>query len=112
MSDQPTRTGECRECLAKHILKAEGYAEELREDASRAWEKKQLLKNLMLAEDHAAALGDEPARVAIREARLAAEGGAFDGAVKLYDRLFDASCGCRKKQTEEHVEHVEGGEAF
>lgn len=94
------RSGACRECLQKHLLKAEGYAEEMREDSSRAWEKKQLLKNLLLAEDHALALGDEEARAAIREARLAAEIGAFDGAAKLYDRLFDASCGCRKKQTD------------
>lgn len=98
------RSGPCRECLQKHLLKAEGYAEEMREDASRAWEKRQLLKNLMLAEDHALALGDEEARAAIREARLASEIGAFDGAAKLYDKLFDASCGCRKR-TEEHGEH-------
>ena len=115
MNNEPTnqnRTGACRECLQKHLLKAEGYAEEMREDASRAWERKQLLKNLMLAEDHAAALGDEPARAAIRTARLAAEGGDFAGAAGLYDRLFDASCGCRKNQTEEHGEHGEGSGEF
>ena len=100
MSDESTRSGACRECLAKHLLKAEGYAEELREDASRAWEKKQLLKNLMLAEDHAVALGDEQARAAIRAARIASESGNHSDALMLYDRLFDASCGCRKKATD------------
>lgn len=97
MNEETTRTGACRECLQKHLLKAEGYAEEMREDASRAWEKKQLLKNLLLAEDHALALGDEEARAAIRSARIAAESGAFAAASALYDALFDASCGCRKK---------------
>lgn len=97
MNEETTRSGACRECLEKHLLKAEGYAEELREESSRSWEKKQLLKNLMLAEDHALALGDDPARAAIREARLAAEAGDFAGAEALYDKLFDASCGCRKK---------------
>jgi riboflavin biosynthesis pyrimidine reductase len=105
-SSAPARSGACRECLQKHLLKAEGYAEEMREDPSRAWEKKQLLKNLMLAEDHALALGDEDARAAIRAARLAAEGGAFAAASALYDALFDASCGCRKKTTE-HTENTE-----
>ncbi len=107
MTEEPIRDGACRECLQKHLLKAEGYAEELQEDPRRAWGRKQLLKNLMLAEDHAVALGDEEARAAIREARLAAEGGDFAGAAALYDKLFDASCGCRKKQTEEHGEHGE-----
>lgn len=102
------RSGPCRECLQKHLLKAEGYAEEMREDASRAWEKKQLLKNLLLAEDHSLALGDEDARATIRSARLAAEGGAFAAASALYDALFDASCGCRKKTTE-HTETTESG---
>ena len=104
MSDGANRTGACRECLAKHLLKAEGYAEEMREDASRAWERKQLLKNLMLAEDHALALGDEEARAAVRAARLASEAGDHALARGLYDRLFDASCGCRKR-TEKHGEH-------
>ena len=101
------RTGACRECLQKHLLKAEGYAEEMREDSSRAWEKKQLLKNLLLAEDHAVELGDEEARATIRSARLAAESGAFAAASALYDALFDASCGCRKK-TVSTVETAEG----
>lgn len=105
-ASEPTRSGACRECLQKHLLKAEGYAEEMREDAARAWEKRQLLKNLMLAEDHALALGDEEARATIREARLAAEAGSFDDAARLYDKLFDASCGCRKKTTE-HTENTE-----
>jgi hypothetical protein len=30
MGDNPTRTGACRECLQKHLLKEEGYAEEMR----------------------------------------------------------------------------------
>ena len=97
MSNEKTRSGACRECLQKHLLKAEGYAEELREDASRVWEKRQLLKNLMLAEDHAIALGDDDARDAIRSARIGAESGFYIGAAELYDKLFDASCGCRKK---------------
>jgi len=97
MEASGARSGACRECLAKHLLKAEGYAEEMREDPSRAWEKKQLLKNLLLAEDHALALGDEEARATIRSARLSAESGAFAAASALYDALFDASCGCRKK---------------
>ena len=97
MSETNQRSGACRECLQKHLLKAEGYAEEMREDASRAWERKQLLKNLLLAEDHALALGDEEARATIRSARLSAESGAFAAASALYDALFDASCGCRKK---------------
>lgn len=107
-SSAPARSGACRECLQKHLLKAEGYAEELREDASRAWEKKQLLKNLLLAEDHALALGDEETRATIRSARLSAESGSFAAASALYDTLFDASCGCRKK-TEKHGEHGEAG---
>lgn len=97
MIGDAARTGACRECLQKHLLKAEGYAEEMREDASRAWERKQLLKNLMLAEDHAVALGDEEARAAIRSARIGAESGSYHAAAALYDSLFDASCGCRKK---------------
>lgn len=97
MNEETTRSGACRECLEKHLLKVEGYAEELREESSRSWEKKQLLKNLLLAEDHALALGDEEARATIRSARLSAKSGAFSAASALYDALFDASCGCRKK---------------
>lgn len=106
MEASGARSGACRECLRKHLLKAEGYAEEMREDPSRAWEKKQLLKNLMLAEDHAAALGDEAARADIRAARIGAESGSYHAAAALYDSLFDASCGCRKK-TVSTVEAVE-----
>ena len=100
------RSGACRECLEKHLLKAEGYAEEMREDASRVWEKKQLLKNLLLAEDHALALGDEEARAAVRAARLASEAGDHALALGLYDRLFDPSCGCRRKA----AERTDGGQ--
>lgn len=107
-----SRSGACRECLEKHLLAAEGYAEELREDPSRKWERKQLRKNLKLAEDHARALGDEAARAAIRAARIAADAGAYAEAEALYDSLFDAGCGCPKKPADEHItEHAEHTES-
>ena len=71
----PTRSGSCPFCLRKHLLKASGYAEELREDSSREWEREQLLKNLLLAEDHAEALGDWGFRTAIRTERIKLENG-------------------------------------
>ena len=52
------RSGACPFCLRKHLLKADGYAEEVDEYPTRDWEREQLLKNLLLAEDHAAAIGD------------------------------------------------------
>lgn len=72
----PRRSGACPFCLRKHLLKARGYARELAEDATREWEAENLLENLLLAEDHAEALGDEPLRRRIRAARLAFEEGA------------------------------------
>lgn len=72
----PARTGACPFCLRKHLLKARGYARELAEDETREWERDNLLENLLLAEDHADALGADGLRAAIRAARIAAEGGA------------------------------------
>lgn len=72
---QPARSGACPYCLRKHVLKADGYAEEVAEDPTREWEWEQLLKNLLLAEDHAGALGDAGFKAAIREERLKAERG-------------------------------------
>lgn len=72
-----TRSGACPYCLRKHLLKASGYAEELREDSSREWEREQLLKNLLLAEDHAEALGDWDFRTAIRTERINLENGGM-----------------------------------
>lgn len=71
----PARSGSCPACLRKHLLKARGYASEIAEDPSRDWERDRLLENLLLAEDHAAELGEYELRAAIRAARLAAEGG-------------------------------------
>ena len=73
----PARTGACPYCLRKHILKARGYARELREDGTREWERENLLENLLLAEDHAEALGDAGFKAAIREARLLLEDGGL-----------------------------------
>ena len=72
----PARTGACPFCLCKHLRKARGYARELAEDATREWERDNLLENLLLAEDHADALGADGLRAAIRAARIEAEGGA------------------------------------
>lgn len=76
----PARTGACPFCAKKHILKARGYARELAEDPSREWEADNLLENLMLAEDHALALGDESLRAQLRAVRHAAEEGRPDAA--------------------------------
>jgi len=73
----PARTGACPFCLRKHLLKARGYAKELREDATREWEWENLLENLLLAEDHAEALGDAGFKSAIRGARLIVEDGGL-----------------------------------
>lgn len=70
------RTGVCPACLRKHLLKALGYAEEVAEDATREWERDRMLMNLMLAEDHCAARGDESLRATIRDARIKIEDGA------------------------------------
>ena len=67
---KPTRSGACPYCLRKHLLKAAGYAEEMREEPNREWEREKLLQNLLLAEDHAEALGDWNLRSAIRAERL------------------------------------------
>lgn len=64
------RSGACEHCLAKHLLKARGYTAEVREDASRTWEMEQLVENLALAEDHAAALGMREIAARIRAVRL------------------------------------------
>lgn len=69
------RSGACVACLRKHLLKAAGYAAELEEEPGRAWESNQLQINLMLAEDHARALGLLELRQSIRAERLRAEAG-------------------------------------
>ena len=73
----PARTGACPYCLRKHLLKARGYAAEVREDATREWERENLLENLLLAEDHAEALVDAGFKAAIRAARLIVEDGGL-----------------------------------
>jgi hypothetical protein len=57
-TETPARTGACPFCTRKHLLRARGYARELAEDPTREWERDNLLENLLLAEDHLAALGD------------------------------------------------------
>ena len=54
----PPRTGACPFCTRKHLLRARGYAREVAEDPTREWERDNLIENLLLAEDHLAALGD------------------------------------------------------
>lgn len=83
---QPVRSGACPFCLRKHLLKADGYAEEVDEYPTRDWEREQLLKNLLLAEDHAAALGDAGFKAAIREERLKAERGEIPTLAPLLAR--------------------------
>jgi len=84
----PARSGACPFCLRKHILKARGYAREVAEDATREWERDNLLENMMLAEDHAEALGEAALRADIRAARIVAESGTVDAAAisALHDR--------------------------
>lgn len=72
-----SRSGACPYCLRKHLLKARGYARELREDGTREWERENLLENLLLAEDHAEALGDAGFKAEIRQARLRVEDGGL-----------------------------------
>lgn len=57
-TETPARTGACPFCTRKHLLRARGYAREVAEDPTREWERDNLLENLLLAEDHLAALGD------------------------------------------------------
>lgn len=93
------RTGACPFCLRKHLLRAAGYADEVREDGSREWEREELLKNLLLAEDHALALGDPPLKIAIRDARLEVEAGSVPDIEPLLARA------------REKVREAEAGEA-
>lgn len=71
-----TRPGACPDCLEKHLFKARGYARELSGGAGGAWEREMLTENLLLAEDHAEALGAMDVRTAIRAARKALKAGA------------------------------------
>jgi hypothetical protein len=84
----PARTGACPFCTRKHLLRARGYARELAEDPTREWERDNLLENLLLAEDHLAALGDALADE-LREIRHGVEEGR-DMALAvagIYDRF-------------------------
>ena len=72
----PERPGACGSCLRKHLVKARGYGRELSGGAGGDWERELLLENLLLAEDHAEAMGAMDVRSAIRAARLAFEAGA------------------------------------
>ena len=83
---KPARTDACPFCLRKHLLKIRGYAREVAEDQTREWEQDNLLENLLLAEDHAAALGEATLAGAVRSIRLAAESGSpvADAAAQLY----------------------------
>lgn len=87
----PSRTGACPFCLRKHLLKARGYAREVVEDATREWERDGLLENLLLAEDHAVALGNSALATDIRATRLVAESGSpsADETYRLYDRFLE-----------------------
>lgn len=84
--DEPARSGACPYCLRNHLLKVRGYAKEIREDPTREWEAEMLLQNLLLAEDHAEAMGDWNLRSAIRAERLRAENGEFVDAESLLAR--------------------------
>lgn len=86
----PTRSGACPFCLRKHLLAARGYAREVAEDPAREWETEMLIENLILAEDHASALGEQPLRAAIRTARHMVEDGATPDVCALYE-VFKAS---------------------
>lgn len=72
----PERPGACPDCLRKHLVKARGYGREVSGGAGGDWERELLLENLLLAEDHAEAMGAMDVRSAIRAARLAFEAGA------------------------------------
>lgn len=86
----PARSGACPFCLRKHLLAARGYAREVADDQSREWEREMLLENLILAEDHADALGERELRAAILSARHAVEDGASPDIGELYSQ-FKAS---------------------
>lgn len=88
----PARSGACPFCLRKHLLAARGYAREVADDPSREWELEHLLENLLLAEDHADAIGEPTLRAAIRGARHAVEDGSSPlPAVPALLDLFRAS---------------------
>lgn len=87
----PTRSGACPFCLRKHLLAARGYAREVAEDPTREWETEMLIENLVLAEDHASALGEQSLRAAIRTARHAVEDGATPDVCLLYEQF--KACG-------------------
>lgn len=73
---EPERPGACPSCLRKHLLKARGYGKELAAGAGGDWERENLEENLLLAEDHAEAMGAMDALRSIRAARKALEAGA------------------------------------
>lgn len=75
-ASEPERPGACPSCLRKHLVKARGYGREVSGGAGGDWERELLLENLLLAEDHAEAMGAMDVRSAIRAARLAFEAGA------------------------------------
>lgn len=83
----PARTGACPFCVRKHLLKARGYAREISEDSMREWEHDNLLENLLLAEDHVAALRDTQLASSIRSVRIAAESGTCVSV--SIDHLYD-----------------------
>lgn len=87
----PARSGACPFCLRKHLLAARGYAREVAEDPTREWETEMLLENLILAEDHADALGELSLRSAIRTARHAVEDGTPTDVGALYEQF--KACG-------------------
>ena len=62
--------------FAQHLVKARGYAREVSGGAGGDWEREMLTENLLLAEDHAEALGAMDVRTAIRAARKALAAGA------------------------------------
>ena len=78
-----------------HLLKARGYAAEVREDKTREWERENLLENLLLAEDHAEALGDAGFKASIREARLIVEDGGLPDMEPLLARAREKILGPR-----------------
>lgn len=85
----PARTGACPFCARKHLLRARGYAREVAEDPTREWERDNLMENLMLAEDHFAALGDTATLAEVQSIRHAAEVGenVATPVAGLYDRF-------------------------
>jgi len=106
LADGATRSGACPFCTRKHLLKARGYAREAAEDETREWEREKLLENLLLAEDHAEALGDGELRERIRAVRLDLENGNDIALVAslLYDwfkgKYFSASHDAQRPTSE------------